>query len=427
MVARALVINEDKLNVSPISSKLQDCHYSLLFAKSIEDSLRIVGTQLVDAVFLSIPNDFSMKSSKFFLDFFDVLRQLCGVIPIIGLVESEKQPIPVLKFEDIIPIDSTKENLLERVEILIKMKNMFDENLVGNMCLDNGDTQKIVTIFHDNLDFLHESILSNTEVVMLRTWPVMDHISDSDIFVININHTQANECCANLRLKKINKYKPIILTFDKYSGDKVKQAAEQKIGYTALMDLESDPLIMKYRLNSFIRYKKLYESFCKKLKKSLYLSTIDSITEVYNRSFFDDYLKNKERILSNSAVVMLDVDKFKQINDKFGHSFADSMLRHVSETIKKYIRSYDIVARYGGDEFVILMNDVNKSIAEDIAHRIQQKIGNSLFHNAQCTVSVGVCCMQSEESISMYEAISIADEFMYIAKQSGGNAVKICG
>jgi diguanylate cyclase (GGDEF)-like protein len=72
------------------------------------------------------------------------------------------------------------------------------------------------------------------------------------------------------------------------------------------------------------------------------------------------------------------------------------------------------------------MNDVAQSTAEDVAGRIREKVDNSPFGNAKCTVSIGVCCMEPESSTSLSEAISIADKFMYVAKQSGGNSVKIC-
>jgi diguanylate cyclase (GGDEF)-like protein len=426
MIARVLIINQDKLGVSSITSKLEEFYCSLSFARSVEDSLRIVGAQSVDVVFLSLPKNFSENSSKSFLDFFSVLKQSCGVIPIIGLVESDEQEIPSIALEDVLRVDVEKSNLIRRMNALIKMKNLFDDNLLNNMCLDRSAAQKIVTIFHDNIDFLHKSILENTEVVMLRTWPVIDNVSDSDLFIINANHIQANECCATLRLRKMNRHKPIIFTFDKRSKERINEIVELDIGYTDIIDIESNPIVIKHRLNSFIRYKKLYEAFSQKLKKSLYLSAIDPTTEVYNRSFLDEYLKNRERAASNAAVIMLDVDKFKAINDKFGHAFADSMLKHVSGMIKRYIRSSDVIARYGGDEFVIIMNNVAKSTAEDIAARIRKRICDSLFCNAQCSVSIGVCCVGPESSASLMEAISLADKFMYAAKESGGNSVKVC-
>jgi diguanylate cyclase (GGDEF)-like protein len=380
----------------------------------------------VDVVFLSLPKDFSEKSSKLFFDFFSILKQLCGVIPIVGLTDFEEQELPPIELEDVICINIDKSVLLKRVNTLIKMKNLFDDNLLSNMYIEEHGAKKIVTIFHNNIDFLHESIIKNSEIVSLRTWPTIDNVSDSDLFIININHAQANECCADLRLREANKHKPIVFTFDKYNEEKIKRSIELDIGHTDIIDSTSNPTIIKYRLNSFIKYKKLYDAFSEKLKKSLYLSAIDSTTEVYNRSFFEDYLKSKEHSFSNSAIIMLDVDKFKLINDKFGHSFADSALKYVSSVIKKHIRSSDVVARYGGDEFIILMDDVTRSTVENIANRIQKKISDFPFNNATCTVSVGVCYIEHMQKTSISEAISIADKFMYIAKQNGGNAVKVC-
>ncbi|MDR0753660.1 MAG: diguanylate cyclase [Holosporaceae bacterium] len=426
MVARVLVINEYKLDVSQVSSKLQDLYCSTLFAKSLEDALRIISSQFIDVVFLFLPKDFYEGSSKLFFDFFSILRQLCGVIPIIGLTESNEQKIPSIELEDIICVGINRFDLLRRINLFVKMKNLFDDNLLSNMYLEERNAQKIVTIFHNNVDFLHKSIFENTEIVVLRTWPMVDNVSDADLFIININHTHAHECCANLRLRKINKYKPIVFTFDKFSEEKVKQAIELDIGFTDIIDSTSNPLITKCRLNSLIKYKKLYDAFSKKLKKSLYLSTIDSITEIYNRSFFEDYLKNKDHNFSNSAIIMLDVDKFKLINDKYGHSFADSVLKYVSNTIKRCIRSSDIVARYGGDEFIILMRDITRSTAENVVNRVQKKISDFGCQNIKCSVSIGMCYIERVENTSIYEAILIADKFMYIAKQSGGNSVRVC-
>jgi diguanylate cyclase (GGDEF)-like protein len=261
----------------------------------------------------------------------------------------------------------------------------------------------------------------------LNTKPSADCTDDSDLFVVDIGHEQAYECCAGLRLLKTNPNKLIVFTYDNYSRKRIKYAIESDIGVTDFWDLTTDPLFIKFRLDSLIRYKKMYEVFLEKMRKSLYLSAIDSTTEVYNRSFFDDYLKNKKCSASGFAVAMLDVDKFKTINDKYGHSFADSMLKHISCMIKRYIRSSDIVARYGGDEFIILMDAVSKTEASDIVNRIQKRIENSLFGGTSCTVSIGVCCAEPNGSISSFDdAISIADSFMYAAKQDGGNTVKVC-
>ena len=169
----------------------------------------------------------------------------------------------------------------------------------------------------------------------------------------------------------------------------------------------------------------MYESFAEKLRKSIYLAAIDSTTEVYNRTFFEDFMKNHGSDLYDSAILVIDIDKFKHINDKFGHTFADSMLRFIASTIKRYIRAADLIARYGGDEFIIFMEGVSKTIATEVAARIQQAVAKAMFKNANCTVSVGVYCIDTKESLRLSEAISVADKFMYTAKKQGGNAVCI--
>ncbi|MDR1334619.1 MAG: diguanylate cyclase [Holosporaceae bacterium] len=426
MVARVLIINENKKNVLTITSKLKKNYYSLLFSKSIEESLRIVGAQTIDLVLLSLPKNSSEKTSKLFYDFFSVLRQLCCVIPIIAVVESKEQVIPSLRFDDVIFNDIEEFDLIERLRTLMKLKNKFDSTLLRNIHLEEQGSRKITTIFHQNTNFLHPSIYENTEVVQINDWPTLDH-NDSNLFIIDANHKQAYECCAHLRLRETTQNKLVVFTYDERSHKKIKTAINLDIGVSDFWNVENDPFFIKFRLNTLLHYQNMHEIFLKKLKKSLYLSAIDSATEVYNRSFFEDYLKNKECCISKSAIAMLDVDKFKSVNDKHGHSFADSMLKHISSVIKKHIRSSDIVARYGGDEFIILMNDVSRSDAIDITSRIQKKIGSSLFHDACCTVSIGLCCVEPHGIISSFrDAIMIADSFMYAAKRDGGNAIRVC-
>jgi diguanylate cyclase (GGDEF)-like protein len=290
--------------------------------------------------------------------------------------------------------------------------------------VDECKAKKITAFFYDNVDFLRKSVCANPKIILRETWPAA--VGNSDLFIINIDHPNATECCFNLRLRKANKYKPIIFTYDKNSEDKVGAIANLDIGFSDIVNCEANPSLIRCRLNAAASYQKLRETYFQKLQKSLYLSSIDSATETYSRSFLEEYLKKEEFGASKAAVLMLDVDKFKSINDTFGHSFADLMLKYVSNTIKKYVRSSDIVARYGGDEFVIIINNVTKAEANNIADRICKKISAQLFYGAKCAVSVGVRHIASKNAVSLREAIEIADKSMYAAKRSGGNSVEIC-
>jgi diguanylate cyclase (GGDEF)-like protein len=216
------------------------------------------------------------------------------------------------------------------------------------------------------------------------------------------------------------------LVYNAKTKARANHALTLNIGYTDSIDTDANPVVNACKLNSLMKYKKMYDSFTNKLKKSIYLSAIDSTTGVYNRSFFEDYIRNQEKRPSNSAILIIDIDKFKSINDKHGHSFADAMLKFVSSTIKRYIRSSDVIARYGGDEFIIFMENVSRKTVSEITHRIQRAVENSPFKDANCTVSVGACCIDVDGNLGIKEAISVADKFMYIAKNEGGNSVRIC-
>ena len=184
MVARIFVVDEQKLDLSRISIELQLVHNSLLFSKSIEDALRIISTQSIDVVLISLP---SVKS-KLFLDFFSVLRQLCSVIPIVGVVpkKSVAEQFVDVGIDDFIDIGINKNQLQCKIESLVKIRELFDDNLLNRMFFTGKRAQKMVTIFFDDLSFLHKSITNNTEIDQLKYWPVIDDMSDADLFLINI-------------------------------------------------------------------------------------------------------------------------------------------------------------------------------------------------------------------------------------------------
>ena len=425
MVAKILAIDINKIDVSQIGLTLQENYCHFLASSSIEEALRIIGTQSIDLALITLPSE----NTKLFTEFFAVLRQSCNLIPIMGIAENELSDISWLKnieIDDVIFKNTAEKRLMCRVNMLMKRKNFFDETLISNLRVDSEQPKKVVTFFCDK-NFFDFGTLKNAETVFLDKWPALNsETEDADLFVINLRHEKALECCAGLRLRKVNKHKPIVLCFDEASEQKAQEAIKRDIGYSDIIDIRSNEVITSCRLNSLIKYKKFHEAMAGYLKKSLLMSAIDSTTEVYNRSFFDNYLESKRCESGDFAILMIDVDKFKNINDKFGHAFADSMLKYVSGVIKRNIRESDIIARYGGDEFIIVMKNVTENTAGMISERIQKQIEGTLFQGVNCTVSIGVCYANSNENVSMEDAITIADKFMYIAKQNGGNAVKVC-
>jgi diguanylate cyclase (GGDEF)-like protein len=153
------------------------------------------------------------------------------------------------------------------------------------------------------------------------------------------------------------------------------------------------------------------------------LSLRDDLTGLLNRRAIEQILSMLEGVYKKEgheyAAVMLDIDKFKSINDFFGHNLGDSVLKSMAASIQKSIRSEDYAFRLGGDEFLIVLPNVNKGTAYQICARIESVLREIQGYAFPLIVSKG-CALRSE-SASTTELIELADRRMYIAKQSQSN------
>jgi diguanylate cyclase (GGDEF)-like protein len=153
------------------------------------------------------------------------------------------------------------------------------------------------------------------------------------------------------------------------------------------------------------------------------------LTGLPNRRLLDDRLKqaiaSNKRCGSYSCAIFLDLDKFKRINDQFGHEAGDQLLISIGGRIKILVRDTDTVARYGGDEFVILLNKLSgslleaKSSAEQVAHNAT---GEKLDIAYQIAASLGIVMFNGDVSKEV-KILEWADEAMYKAKSEGGSAI----
>lgn len=157
----------------------------------------------------------------------------------------------------------------------------------------------------------------------------------------------------------------------------------------------------------------------------------DPLTELYNRKFFDESLAKEtnrcQRQASPVAVIFADVDRFKQLNDTHGHAFGDFVLREIAQRFKDSVRNSDIVARYGGEELVILVHQPTEKGLETLANRIREKVAATPFSqghtSVQVTCSLGAAIAipgRRERNVGT-RLLGAADEAMYSAKHSGRN------
>lgn len=170
--------------------------------------------------------------------------------------------------------------------------------------------------------------------------------------------------------------------------------------------------------------KSFLENEIEQLRK---LAFVDELTQVLNRRGLEYYLKMKlsevERFDRIIGVLFIDVDDFKSINDRFGHHVGDKVLQFVAGTLKKNLRISDLVARYGGDEFVAVVELKEQKEIEEIAERLKNLIAASyVVENDQIvrvTVSIGGVVVKQRRDID--EILKRCDELQYESKKKGGN------
>jgi diguanylate cyclase (GGDEF)-like protein len=171
-------------------------------------------------------------------------------------------------------------------------------------------------------------------------------------------------------------------------------------------------------------YKEL-ESTNVRLKET---SFKDEVTGLYNRRFFslrlEEELSRYRRFNHPVSVVMLDLDGFKAVNDDFGHTVGDDTLREIAQILMKHSRGINVVSRYGGDEFAVLLVETSKAGARLYADRIREVVSKYPFsHGKVVTASFGVASLPDDEAGTAEDLFRAADEALYAAKRAGKNQV----
>jgi len=185
---------------------------------------------------------------------------------------------------------------------------------------------------------------------------------------------------------------------------------------------------MIVRLGTFLIMTLILSALKKALEHEKELARTDPLTGVANGRYFitlaDMEINRARRYKHSFTVVYIDLDNFKTVNDQFGHSTGDALLRSVAHTIRNNIRATDIVGRLGGDEFAILLPETGPEPAEVITHKVQ-KVNLDVMQKNEwpVTFSIGVVTFVSPPS-TVDEMLKISDGVMYAAKKTNKNAIK---
>jgi len=277
------------------------------------------------------------------------------------------------------------------------------------------------------------------EIISMATITAIDHIREGFILVDESNnYLSSNPTTAMMfpGVTKLRKGESIFLAAD--WPEAIKNAASTSVdfsltGETARYFTASVSPIYNNRkvlMAKIILFKETTDSvnLMKELESAAY---IDSLTGLYNRKHFTELafvdIERALRLDQSIYAAMLDLDFFKQVNDTYGHAAGDMVLKSTAGIIRQTIRSYDLLCRYGGEEFVLLLTALDEVEAYKLVERIRENMEHSaiMYEEDEIRITCSIGLAEFLETDTLDSAVKKADEALYAAKNSGRNRVKI--
>ena len=452
MSARVLVVDDILPNVKLLEAKLASEYYDVITATNGPDALEKVANQSPDIVLL----DVMMPG----MDGFEVCRRIkddpatahIPVVMVTALTQAEDR-IKGLEAgaDDFLskPLDDIA--LMSRVRSLVRLKMTVDEWRVReNTATQLGvsdqaviaknepvENARILVIEDQNFEsekFVEGLKVDNDVVIIAETGiSAMSKISQADYDLIAVSLNLSNEdglrLCSHLRSSERTRSIPILMIAEKDDMPRIAHGLEIGAHDYILRPVDRNELLARVRTQ--VRRKRFQERLRSNYELSLSMALTDSLTGLYNRRYFEVHLqkllqKNAQNKKS-LAVLMFDIDKFKSINDNHGHGVGDEILKTFATRIQDSLRSFDLVARLGGEEFVVILPDISTDMAYFIAERLRRIIADEPFKCAaeggqlSVTTSIGATIV-SDGNIDAADILRRADECLYEAKEGGRNA-----
>lgn len=318
--------------------------------------------------------------------------------------------------------------ILSTIFLYILEKKLLSKKLIEkeNSCEQLKDeydkaSQENMRLKTDNADL--KSLLDETIALYDLTRDIRKIIDEEQMF--------------NLFRERIKKYMHVGDCLFLKPGEDLKQLKnytilplvieKETVGHLAVSDIEGKDKDKFYILaQQFIAGLKGALLF-KRLQE---ITTTDSLTQIFNRRYFlerfKDEFERSRKFKLRFSFLMVDIDHFKDFNDRYGHLVGDAILREVSKTIKENIRQIDFMGRYGGEELSIVLTETDNLEARFVAERIRQIIEQRQFRiydeDLKVTISIGIATF-ADDAKELLTIIEKADQALYRAKQEGRNRI----
>lgn len=241
-----------------------------------------------------------------------------------------------------------------------------------------------------------------------------------DIVLLDVVMPELNgfEVCRRIKADPTMADIPVIMVTALSDVDDLVRGFEAGADDFVTKPFNFDALMARVRLQ--LRRKRRYERILEQAR-------VDRLTGAFNRRYFDAHaprLAARCRAARNPvAVLMIDVDNLKEINDAHGHAVGDRVLKEIVSRVTSALRPSDLVARMGGDEFVVVMRETDLDAALQIAERLRGRIDAAPIGGVAVTVSIGAAASRPDGEEELDATLQRADGALYSAKRAGGNRV----
>lgn len=453
MSARVLIVDDLFHNVKLLETKLSLEYFDVIAAMNGPDAIAICEKGLCDLVLL----DVMMPG----MDGFEVCRRLknnpaTAHLPVV-IVTALDQPSDRLRgldagADDFLtkPIDDTA--LFTRVRSLVRLKAVTDElrsRAMASRDMGMGDALAVATaetgldahlLLVDDRPRSAErlaSALAQHHTVTIEADPhqalVLATQGTFELALVSLDLTGFDglRLCSQLRSLDRTRTMPVIMIAEEHERARVVRGLEFGVHDYLMRPVDRNELVARVRTQ--VRRRRFSEVLRGAVNASMELAITDGLTGLHNRRYLDSHLgalfeeaKLRQRTVS---ALLLDIDRFKTINDTYGHDAGDEVLRAFADRIRTHTRGIDIVARYGGEEIMIILPDADLDGGHLIAERIRERIEATPFliqkgtRTVAVTVSIGVSARRADDADAA-AMIKRADLALYRAKDSGRNRVE---
>lgn len=444
MTARVLVVDDVAANLRLLEVKLLNEYYQVAVAASGLEALSVAARWMPDIVLL----DVLMPG----MDGNEVCRRLKAQpatehVPVVMVTALTDQAERVRALEagadDFLakPVDDAM--LFARLRALLRVKQVLDawrlrsetardfgfepktvpgSGSAGARALivnaDAGETERLAAVLR--AEGLEVAGCADADAAWIE---LSDATPDVILLSLSLASADSLRFASRLRAETTTRDLPLILLADQAQKELVRRGFDLGANDHLLRPVDANEL--RARLRNQLRRKRYQDMLRADLDRSLEMAVTDALTGLRNRRYVRRHLDAVLRS-AGAAVLLLDVDHFKAVNDTHGHAIGDVALREVADRIREHLRLADVVARYGGEEFLVVMTGATAEDGRLVAERLRQAVGGTPLVvggvSVAITASVGVAAASAGSSGE--ELIRAADLALYRAKNSGRNRVE---